>query len=141
MADEPEHNPEKNEMNPCNGCSKCCEYIAMEIDEPEDRKDFQQIRWFLAHKDVWIFLDHDDSWNIQFNTDCEKLEDHEVVQGEEAKVGIQRWCGIYDGRPDICIDHSSENCDKWGQGESFTKIWRTMEEFDEWLKVEHPEFL
>jgi len=127
MAKE-EHNPIKNEENPCNGCTKCCEYVALEIDEPEDKKDFQQIRWFLTHKDVWVFIDHDDSWNIQFNTPCEKLcEDG--------------WCGIYDKRPGICLEHSSENCDKWGEGDSFTQLWKSIEEFDEWLKEGHPDFL
>ena len=64
-----------NKRNPCYGCDKCCRYVALEIDTPEDREDIDQIRWFLVHKNVWIFIDHDDSWNIQFNTPCENLDE------------------------------------------------------------------
>jgi Fe-S-cluster containining protein len=105
--------------NPCNGCSLCCRYVAMEIDKPENQKDFDQIKWFLVHKDVWIFIDHDNSWNIQFNTPCEKLEEN--------------LCGIYETRPRICQDYSSENCEKYGEGNSFKLLWKNMAEFEEYL--------
>jgi Fe-S-cluster containining protein len=123
-----EHNPNQDEKNPCNGCTKCCEYVALEIDEPETKEDFDEIRWFLTHKDVWIFIDHDDSWNIQFNTPCEK-------------IGENGWCEIYEKRPHICGAHSSENCDQYGEGDSFETCWKTIEEFEEWLKENKPDMV
>ena len=113
--------------NPCFGCDQCCRYVALEIDEPEDKEDFDQIKWFLVHKDVWIFIDHDDSWNIQFNTPCEKLDD--------------KKCSIYEKRPTICRKHSVENCEKYGEGDSFKFLWKNLEEFEEWLKKNKPEFI
>lgn len=108
------------EKNPCEGCSKCCEYVALEIDEPEDKEDFEHIRWYLLHKDVWVFIDHDGSWNIQFNTPCLKLrEDH--------------LCNYYESRPQICREYSTKNCDKYGEGDSFKLLFKTIEEFDEWF--------
>ena len=104
----------------CDGCDLCCRHVALEIDEPEDKEDFDQIRWFLAHNDVWVFLDHDDSWNVQFNTPCEKLNDE--------------LCSIYEKRPILCRKYSTENCEKYGEGDSHTKLWKTIEEFDEWLE-------
>ena len=109
-----------NSDNPCLGCEHCCKYVALEIDKPEDKSDFEQIRWFLAHKDVWVFIDHDDSWNVQFNTRCEKLGD-----------GL---CSIYDSRPEICRGYSPGECEKYGLGNSSKKIWKSLEEFEIWLK-------
>ena len=107
--------------NPCQGCSLCCRYVALEIDTPEDQNDFDQIKWFLVHKNVWGFIDHDDSWNLQFNTPCEKLEGH--------------LCGIYKTRPQICRDYSTENCERYGEGNSFKILWKSMEDFEEYLET------
>ena len=109
-----------DEENPCHGCTKCCEYVALEIDEPENEKDFDEIRWFLAHKDVWVFIDNDDSWNLQFNTPCEK-------------IGDGGWCEIYERRPFICGAHSSETCDKHGEGDSYKLLWKNIEGFEKWF--------
>ena len=123
-----EHNPAQDNSNPCDNCTKCCEYVALELDKPEDKEDFDQIRWFLAHKNVWVFIDHDDSWNVQFNTKCEKLDE-------------RNWCGAYEKRPHICGAHSSTNCDQHGAGDSFKILWKNMEEFEIWLKENKPEMI
>lgn len=128
MSKKIEHNPHQNEDNPCHGCTKCCEYVALEIDKPTTKKDFDQIRWFLAHKDVLIYIDHDNSWNIQFNARCEKLNEN-------------NWCEIYDKRPYICGAHSSENCDQHGVGESSKILWATLEEFESWMIKNKPKFV
>jgi uncharacterized protein len=106
--------------NPCNGCVQCCSYVAIELDEPEDEDDWQNIRWYLTHKDVWVFVDHDDSWNVQFNTMCEMIDDN-------------GWCGIYEKRPFICRHYKTENCEKYGPGDSYKLLFKTLEEFDDWV--------
>ena len=112
-----------NDKNPCDGCSQCCEYIALEIDEPDlkKKKDVGEIKWYLLHKDVWVFIDNDDTWNIQFNTKCEKLDD-------------KGMCGDYENRPYICRQHSPENCERYGDGDSFKFLFKTKEEFEQWLE-------
>ena len=112
----------------CEGCSRCCRYVAMEIDAPEDKKDFEQMRWFLLHKNVWIFIDNDDSWNIQFNTPCDELDSRGL-------------CKIYETRPQICRDYSSKTCERWGDGDSFKTLWKSEKEFSVWLKEHKPKFL
>ena len=114
-----ETNIHKDESNPCKDCVKCCSYVAIELDDPEDDDDWNHIRWYLVHKDVWVFVDHDDSWNIQFNTPCEKLDEH-------------GWCKIYETRPQICKEYKSDNCEKHGEGESFKLLFRNLEQFEEW---------
>jgi Fe-S-cluster containining protein len=111
--------------NPCEGCTKCCNYVALEIDEPETKEDFDEIRWFLLHKDIWVFIDHDDSWNLQFNTMCEKM-------------GKDGWCNYYEKRPHICRQHSPDNCEKFGEGDSFKVMWKSIEEFNDWMGKNKP---
>lgn len=123
-----EHNLSKDKKNPCDGCTKCCEYVVLEIDTPEDKTDFGQIRWFLAHQDVSVYIDHDDSWNLQFETPCEKMSE-------------EGWCEIYEKRPLICKTYSSENCDKNGEGHSFKEFWATLEDFDDWMKENKSKFI
>lgn len=104
----------------CEGCSLCCRYVALEIDTPEDSEDIDQIRWYVLHKNVWVFIDHDDSWNLQFNTPCEKLDEN--------------LCSIYEKRPQICRSYSTENCERYGEGDSFKVLFRNLEDFEKWLK-------
>lgn len=106
--------------NPCDGCDLCCRHIALEIDEPETDKEFDQIRWFLLHKDVWVFIDNDNSWNLQVNTPCEKL-------------GENGWCSYYEKRPTICREYSPGNCERNGEGNSFKVMWKNIEDFEKWV--------
>lgn len=106
--------------NPCDGCDLCCRHIAVEIDAPETDKEFDQIRWFLLHEDVWVFIDNDDSWNLQVNRKCEKL-------------GENGWCGIYEERPFICKDYSAKNCERHGSGDSYKVLFKSLEDFEEWV--------
>ena len=43
----------KSLCDKCNGL--CCRYFALPIDTPEDREDYDDIRWYLCHKDITVF--------------------------------------------------------------------------------------
>lgn len=113
--------------NPCEGCSLCCRYVALEIDKPTTKSDMDQIRWYLIHKNVWVFVDNDNTWNIQFNTPCEKLDKH--------------LCSIYETRPQICRDYSTENCERYGEGDPFKLLFKTEEDLLKWLKEKKPKLM
>lgn len=119
---------DKEKENPCDGCTICCEYVALELDEPESKEDFDEIKWFLLHKDVWVYIDNDDTWNIQFNSKCQKLDE-------------RGWCGIYEERPEICRNHESDGCEKHGEGSAYKEIWKSYEEFIEWLRENRAEMV
>ena len=37
----------------CEGCdAKCCKHVAVEIDEPEEKEDFENIKWYVCHSVV-----------------------------------------------------------------------------------------
>jgi hypothetical protein len=82
----------------CLSCgAKCCNYFALPIDEPEDRQDFDDIRWYLLHKGVSVFVE-DGDWYIQINNRCSAL----------TREGL---CHIYEDRPRICCKYKDADCE------------------------------
>lgn len=88
-----------SDSNPCLGCSNCCEYVIVHIHTPKTVQDFSDVYWYVIHKDVWVFVDHDGDWNVQFNTPCDKLKN--------------RRCGVYERRPTVCRDYSPSDCPRY----------------------------
>jgi len=110
-------------LKECQECgAKCCKYVAIQIDEPETTRDYHNIRWYLCHKNVWVFVDHDDSWFVQFNTPCEHLE-------PDGK------CAIYDSRPAICREHDPGECEAVDPSECQKFMLKTIEDLDMYLKL------
>lgn len=111
--------------DPCQGCSECCEHVAIEIDAPTTLNDFEEILWFIIHKKVWVWIDEDDdSWQVQFDSACRWLEDHR--------------CKHYEARPQICRDYPSENCVRHGEGELYKYTFREPEDLFNYLKKRRP---
>ncbi len=84
--------------NLCDHCTaKCCHYFALPIDEPTERRDFDFIRWYLLHDRASVFVD-DDIWYLLVHTTCKHLRD-------------DYRCGIYETRPRICRDYTTDSCE------------------------------
>lgn len=82
----------------CNHCSaKCCRYFALGIDQPEDRPDWEYVRWFLLHDAASTFME-EGTWYLLVQTACQHLLP-------------DNRCGIYDTRPLICREYSTDNCE------------------------------
>ena len=75
-------------MSPCRKCSaECCQYVALQIDTPRSKAEFENIRWYLAHKKVFVYIEKRE-WFLEIRTACRYLTaDHR--------------CTIYHKRPDI----------------------------------------
>ncbi len=104
----------------CDVCAAtCCRYVTVEVPKPRRKVDREEIRWFLAHKNVHVYIDSDDgTWNVQFFTPCEHLD------------GDNR-CRIYDRRYDVCREHDPETCEG-SDGEVLDTVFRTPDDYDEW---------
>ncbi len=86
-------NPISFSAPPCLECgAQCCRYIAVEIDTPKTKKQYDDIRWYLLHENVYVFIDHDNAWHIEFKTKCRSLTDDNL-------------CREYETRPQVCRDH------------------------------------
>jgi len=110
--------------NPCAGCSNCCEYVSLEIDRPTDLTDFDQIFWYLVHKDVWVYIDDEKDWYIQFNTPCDKL--------------VEQRCGFYPHRPQLCRDYEPETCVRYGDGDPEEYLFKNETDLFNYLSKKRP---
>lgn len=81
----------------CHTCgAQCCKYFALQLDTPENPQDYDDLRWFLAHQKVAIFIEKGE-WFLQVNNPCQFLND-------------QDQCTHYSQRPAICKDYG------WDEG-------------------------
>ena len=82
----------------CEFCTaKCCRYFALPIDPPTILEDYEYMRWYLLHDRATIFKEEGD-WYLLVHTTCKNLQsDHR--------------CGIYETRPHICREYSTDNCE------------------------------
>ncbi len=105
----------------CGACiGLCCRYFALEIDTPDEPSDFENLRWYMLHERVQIFVD-DDDWYLQIYSKCTML-------GDDHK------CMDYENRPQICRDYTDESCDYDGpQGEVFHNIAELDAFRDKWV--------
>jgi len=77
--------------------AKCCKYFALPIDTPTRRKDFDYIRWYLLHGGASVFVESN-TWYLLVHASCKHLQ-------------ADNRCGIYETRPAICREYSTDNCE------------------------------
>ena len=88
----------------CQYCSaKCCRYFAVPIETPKTRKDFDYLRWYLIHGRISIFVDGE-AWYLMVHNVCDHLQPDER-------------CGIYQDRPQICRDYTTDDCEYDNDGD------------------------
>ncbi|GJM26370.1 MAG: hypothetical protein DHS20C16_27850 [Phycisphaerae bacterium] len=103
----------------CEHCTgACCRYIALPIEEPTDRRDFDDMRWYVMHKGISVFVE-DGDWYIQISADCENLQSDNL-------------CGIYETRPAICREYDYGECDYSGGDYHYDVILRTPQDVQEY---------
>ena len=106
----------------CDRCTAlCCRYFALEIDEPETSEDFDDIRWYLAHENVHIFIE-DDEWYLSVQTRCQYLQD-------------DNRCGIYEDRPKMCREYTTDNCDYYIGQYDFQQYFTKPEELEAYAQT------
>lgn len=92
--------------------------MSMEIDVPQDDEDYDNIRWYLLHDNVQVWISEEGEWHVEFKTRCSAL----------TQEGL---CSIYDGRPMICRSYESEDCEK--HGEYWGELLKTPRDLEEYL--------
>lgn len=108
----------------CEECgARCCRYTATEIDRPTCKRDYDNIRWYLLHDNVNVFVERGKTWHIEFHTDCSGLD----AEGR---------CGIYTDRPKLCASYGEDgyDCEFHGNNPPYKRIFRTAEEFEKYLR-------
>ncbi len=103
----------------CQFCpAKCCRYFALPMDEPTELKDFEYIRWFIMHDRATVFTE-DETWYLMVHTACKHLQP-------------DQRCGIYEYRPQICREYSTDECeyeDDW----TYDRYFETSEQVQDYI--------
>ncbi len=109
------------DANLCEYCTaKCCRYFALPIETPNEWRDFEFIRWYLLHGQASVFTE-DGEWYLMVHTVCKHLQD-------------DHRCGIYDTRPQICREYTTDNCeyeDDW----TYDQYFETPEQLYEYAEA------
>ena len=105
----------------CDKCSAlCCRYFVLEIDKPESRGQFDDVRWYLVHEGTFVFVEKK-KWYLGVYARCKHL------------MAANR-CGIYEKRPKICRAYSTENCDYHGGDYGWEMLFSSAEQLEEYAE-------
>jgi Fe-S-cluster containining protein len=106
----------------CDRCvGLCCRYFALPIDNPKTVTDFDNIRWYLCHENVVVFVE-EKQWYIGILNRCKHLT-------------ADFRCGIYHERPRICRGYSTSNCDYHGDEYVFEHLFTSAEQLRVWAEA------
>ena len=107
----------------CERCTGlCCRYFALPIETPETKEDYDDIRWYLCHKDITVFVEEGD-WYLNVKNKCRHLTE----KGHR--------CDIYEKRPGICRKYKHGDCD-FVEGEYDYELHFTNDrEMEEYIKI------
>jgi Fe-S-cluster containining protein len=96
----------------------CCKYLALPLDEPTTARDFDDMRWYLMHEGITIFVE-DGEWFIQFATRCKNLS-------------IDNLCQVYETRPKICREYKAGECDYVGGAYAYDLLFTHVGQLEEY---------
>jgi Fe-S-cluster containining protein len=105
----------------CEKCAAlCCRYFALPLDNPETVEDYDNIRWYLMHENVVVFIEKK-QWYIGIMSRCKHLQN-------------DNRCGIYNQRPRVCRSYSSENCEYHGGEYEFDVLFTSAQQLREYAE-------
>ena len=112
--------PDPSTDPPCDLCTAlCCKYFALEIDKPTKPRELDQIRWYLVHQDVVIWV-QDGDWYLEVRNRCKHLLP-------------DNRCEIYNTRPDVCREYGDPDdgpCEYYGDTLQFDLYFDSAEAFE-----------
>jgi Fe-S-cluster containining protein len=101
--------------------ARCCRYVALPIDAPRTKRDFDDWRWYLSHEGVTIYKDGN-VWHLAFETRCRNLLP-------------DNRCAIYDTRPAICKEYDPKDCEFHEPDARFPVQLESVEDLEAWLRA------
>ncbi len=105
----------------CEHCqAACCRYLALPIDKPKTERDYDDIRWYVMHQGISIFVE-EGSWYIQIRTTCKNL-------------GGDNRCTIYETRPEICKEYDPGDCDYSGGDYGYDHFFSHASQIEEFYE-------
>ncbi|MBD3392031.1 MAG: YkgJ family cysteine cluster protein [Chitinivibrionales bacterium] len=115
---------ENIQLNDCLACgAQCCRHVAMQTETPRCKREYDNIRWFLMHENVNVFVDDENDWLVEFKTRCSHLR-------------ADNTCEIYPDRPSVCRDYPPPGspCEYGDADPPHKVLFTTAREFEEYLE-------
>lgn len=106
----------KSDCSRCEGI--CCKNLAVEIGEPETKKEIEELRWQLHFDTVRVYL-HGKSW-------------YQLVEGKCIYLSEDNLCTIYERRSSICRKHNPPDCEFYG--DYYDVIMSTPDDLDRYFE-------
>jgi Fe-S-cluster containining protein len=94
-------------------------YLSVEVDEPESKKDYDDMLWLIAHRDVEIYMD-EGRWYVMVQNPCRFYDP-------------RKGCLIYPKRPRICRNHTWRECE-FEDDYDFELHFHSYEELDRYIR-------
>jgi Fe-S-cluster containining protein len=88
----------------------------LEIGTPQTRRQYDDIRWYLVHQNVFVFIEKR-KWYLGIYARCKHLQ-------------ADNRCGIYETRPKICREYSTDNCDYHGGEYDWQVLFSSAEQLE-----------
>lgn len=104
--------------------AKCCQYFSLQIDTPRSKRDYDDLLWMLAHRHVSVYIE-ETVWYLMVHTECTFLDKR------------TNRCTIYESRPQMCREHSVDDCE-WHGDYEFEEHFKSYEELERWLCTNGP---
>jgi len=107
----------------CSQCDAyCCRHVAMQIDKPRCKGDYDKIRWYLMHENIWVSIDLCGNWILEFRTPCRNIDK-------------DNRCSDYENRPKLCKDYPGKNelCERQTEELCYVQLFTSATEFEKYL--------
>ena len=103
----------------CEHCTGvCCRYVALPIEKPTNRRDFDDLRWYVMHEGISVFVEEGD-WYVQIAARCRNLEP-------------DNRCASYHTRPMICREYDAGECDYTGGDYQYELLLKTAKDVEQY---------
>ena len=107
-------------------CSKCtgvcCGYFALPLETPTEKSDYDDIRWYLCHENVSVFVE-DGDWYLNVKNKCRYISPKDYQ------------CLIYNKRPKICSGYRTKDCDITKGQYDYELHFTDDKQMEEYIKI------
>jgi hypothetical protein len=77
--------------------ARCCRYITVDFATPVGERDWDQVRWWLAHEGTEVTKD-EDGWTLHVLLRCRHL-------------AADNTCAAYEDRMQVCEEYDAVDCE------------------------------
>lgn len=103
----------------CDECGgECCKKITFVLEDPETDDDIEDLKWYLYHETIKLYIDDEDDIIAEVPVKCKMLKDGK--------------CIIYEKRPPVCRQAEISDCE--ANNEDIKVLFKIPEDIDKYFK-------